>query len=109
MKLLRWGPKGAEKPGLLDADGKIRALSGVVGEIAGAALSDAALDRPRGTDTGSLPEVPAGTPIGPCVAGTATLTGIGLNHADHAVEAGRAGRSEAVIVPKADSAIHEPV
>lgn len=108
MKLLRWGPKGSEKPGLLDADGKIRDLSGVVDDIAGETLSDAGLDKLRGVDTGSLPEVPAGTRIGACVAGTGKFICIGLNYADHAAESGMAVPSEPVIFMKATSAIQGP-
>ena len=67
MKLLRYGPPGQEKPGLLDRDGKIRDLSGVVDDIDGAALAPAALDRLRRIDPASLPLV-SGTPrLGPCV------------------------------------------
>ena len=70
MKLLRHGPIGQEKPGVLDAGGTIRDLSGVVGDIGGATLSDEGLDRLRGLDTAALPAVEAGVRLGPCVAGT---------------------------------------
>ncbi len=108
MKLLRWGPVGAEKPGLLDAGGTIRDLSGVVGDIAGETLSDAGLDKLRGVDAASLPAVPAGTRIGACVAGTGKFICIGLNYADHAAESGMTVPSEPVIFMKATSAIQGP-
>ena len=72
MKLLRYGPQGAEKPGLLDAGGKIRDLSGLVGDIGGATLSDEGLDRLRKLDTAKLPEVDPSVRLGPCVAGPAS-------------------------------------
>lgn len=108
MKLLRWGPKGAEKPGLVDSNGTIRDLSGVVDDIAGDVLSDAGLEKLRGIDTGSLPEVPAGTRLGACVAGTGKFICIGLNYADHAAESGMAVPPEPVIFMKATSAIQGP-
>ena len=108
MKLLRWGPKGAEKPGILDAGGVIRDLSGVVDDIKGEVLSDAGLEKLRGLDTGALPEVPAGTRIGACVAGTGKFICIGLNYADHAAESGMAVPPEPVIFMKATSAIQGP-
>ena len=74
MKLLRYGPKGAEKPGLLDANGQVRDLSAHVADIGGAALSPESLKRLAALDPASLPLVP-GTPqkdlrLGPCVGGT---------------------------------------
>jgi 2-keto-4-pentenoate hydratase/2-oxohepta-3-ene-1,7-dioic acid hydratase in catechol pathway len=108
MKLLRWGPKGAEKPGLLDAGSTIRDLSGVVGDIGGATLSDAGRARLRGLDAAALPAVDAGVRIGPCVAGTGKFICIGLNYADHAAESGLAVPSEPVIFMKATSAICGP-
>ena len=67
MKLLRYGPKGQEKPGLLDAQGKIRDLSGVVGDIDGATLTDASLAKLRALDPASLPLVEGNPRMGPCV------------------------------------------
>ena len=96
MKLLRYGPQGAEKPGLLDADGKIRDLSGLVGDIGGATLSDEGLDRLRRLDTSKLPEVDPSVRLGPCVGGTGKFICIGLNYSDHAAETGatRAARAD---------------
>jgi 2-keto-4-pentenoate hydratase/2-oxohepta-3-ene-1,7-dioic acid hydratase in catechol pathway len=108
MKLLRYGPQGMEKPGLLDADGRIRDLSGLVGDIAGETLSDAGLDRLRGLDTARLPEVDPSVRLGPCVGGTGKFICIGLNYADHAAESGMAVPPEPVIFMKATSAICGP-
>jgi len=108
MKLLRWGPMGAEKPGLLDAGGTIRDLSGVVGDIGWDTLSDSGLERLRGLDTSLLPAVDAAVRLGPCVAGTGKFICIGLNYADHAAESGMAVPPEPVIFMKATSAICGP-
>ncbi|MFN3578763.1 MAG: fumarylacetoacetate hydrolase family protein, partial [Tabrizicola sp.] len=104
MKLLRYGPKGKEKPGLLDADGRIRDLSGHVADIAGEALSPAGLQRLAALDPASLPLVP-GVPqkdirLGPCVGGTRKFICIGLNYADHAAETGAPIPSEPVVFNK---------
>jgi len=108
MRLLRWGEAGAEKPGLLDDAGRIRDLSGVVPDIAGAVLSDAGLAAIRATDPATLPELPAGTRLGPCVGGTGKFICIGLNYADHAAESGMDVPPEPVIFMKATSAICGP-
>ncbi len=108
MKLLRYGPHGAEEPGLLDADGVVRDLSGHVADIGGAALDPARLAELSQIDTKSLPAV-SGTPrIGPCVAGVGKFICIGLNYADHAAESGMAVPSEPVVFMKASSAIVGP-
>ena len=108
MKLLRHGPKGAEKPGLLHEDGTIRDLSGLVPDIGGAVLSDPGMAMLRALDPGTLPEVAPETRIGPCVAGVGKLICIGLNYADHAAEAGMEVPPEPVIFMKATSAICGP-
>jgi 2-keto-4-pentenoate hydratase/2-oxohepta-3-ene-1,7-dioic acid hydratase in catechol pathway len=108
MKLLRHGPVGAEKPGMLAADGSIRDLSGLVPDIAGAVLSDTGLAMLRAIDPVTLPEVPAATRLGACVAGTGKFICIGLNYADHAAESGMAVPPEPVIFMKATSAICGP-
>ena len=106
MKLLRYGPQGQEKPGLLDAKGQIRDLSAHVADIGGAALTD--LDHLRAIDPESLPLV-EGTPrIGPCVSGTGKFICIGLNYADHAAESGLKVPPEPIIFMKATSAICGP-
>ena len=105
MKLLRHGPAGAEKPGLMHTDGTVRDLSGLVPDIGGSVLSDAGIAMLRGLDAGSLPVVPADTRIGPCVGGTGKFICIGLNYADHAAESGLNVPPEPVIFMKATSAI----
>ncbi len=108
MKLLRYGPKGAEKPGLLDAGGKIRDLSGVVGDIAGATLSDEGLARLASIDPAQLPEVDPTVRLGPCVAGVGKYICIGLNYSDHAAESNMTVPPEPIIFMKATSAICGP-
>lgn len=108
MKLLRYGPAGEEKPGLLDADGVIRDLSGVVPDIARNTLLPDSLDRLRRIDPKSLPAV-AGTPrIGPCVGHVGKFICVGLNYSDHAAESGMAVPAEPIIFMKATSCISGP-
>jgi 2-keto-4-pentenoate hydratase/2-oxohepta-3-ene-1,7-dioic acid hydratase in catechol pathway len=106
MKLLRYGPQGQEKPGLLDANGAIRDLSGQVADLAGATLAD--LDRLKSIDPATLPLVPGTPRLGPCVGGTGKFICIGLNYADHAAESGLQVPPEPVIFMKATSAICGP-
>jgi len=108
MKLLRHGPLGQEKPGILAADGSMRDLSGHVADIGGVALTDAALAKLALVDPMSLPVVATGTRLGACVAGTGKFICIGLNYADHAAESGLAVPPEPVIFMKATSAICGP-
>lgn len=108
MKLLRHGPAGAEKPGMLGPDGSIRDLTGLVPDISGAVLSDMGLAMLRAVDPLRLPEVAPVTRLGPCVAGTGKFICIGLNYADHAAESGMAVPPEPVIFMKATSAICGP-
>ncbi len=108
MKLLRHGPAGAEKPGLMHADGTIRDLSGHVEDIAGDALSDEGLARIAGVDPGTLPVVDAGARLGPCVGRTGKFICIGLNYSDHAAETGATVPPEPIIFMKATSAIVGP-
>ncbi|MDC7694441.1 fumarylacetoacetate hydrolase family protein [Asticcacaulis sp. DXS10W] len=108
MKLLRFGPVGQEKPGLLDADGRIRDLSGVVADINGATLSDAALAKLKAIDPASLPLAPEGVRYGPCVAGVGKFLCIGLNYADHAAESNLPIPEEPVLFTKATSSIIGP-
>lgn len=108
MKLLRYGPIGQEKPGLLDSEGGIRDLSGLIGDVAGATLDDASLAKLRNVDPTSLPLV-EGTPrLGACVGQVGKFICIGLNYADHAAEAGMELPEEPVIFFKATSAICGP-
>lgn len=108
MKLLRVGPKGAEKPAILAEDGSIRDLSAIVTDIGGQALTPEGLARIRATDIGLLPRLEAGQRIGPCVANVGKFLCIGLNYADHAAETGAAIPEEPIIFAKATSAIIGP-
>ncbi|MEX1034742.1 MAG: fumarylacetoacetate hydrolase family protein [Sneathiella sp.] len=108
MKLLRYGPTGAEKPGMLDAAGKIRDLSGVVADIAGGVLTDAGIAKLSALDPASLPRVEGNPRIGPCVAGIGKFVCIGLNYSDHAAEAGQPVPTEPIVFMKATSAVCGP-
>ncbi len=112
MKLLRYGAPGAEKPGLLDTDGRVCDLSHVVADIGGNTLRRDGLRALRDIDVASLPVV-EGTPqedlrLGPCVGGIGKFICIGLNYADHAEEAGMPIPPEPVIFNKWTSAICGP-
>ena len=112
MKLLRHGPRGQEKPGCLDGEGRVRDLSAHVADIAGAALLPDAIARLKALDINSLPVV-AGTPqhdlrLGPCVGQVGKFICIGLNYADHAAESGLEVPPEPVIFNKWTSAISGP-
>jgi 2-keto-4-pentenoate hydratase/2-oxohepta-3-ene-1,7-dioic acid hydratase in catechol pathway len=105
MKLLRYGPAGAEKPGVLDGAGRIRDLSGVVADIGGEVLTR--LDGLQ-VDVEALPLVTGSPRLGPCVAGTGKFICIGLNYSDHAAETGAKVPPEPIIFMKATSAICGP-
>jgi 2,4-diketo-3-deoxy-L-fuconate hydrolase len=106
MKLLRYGPKGQEKPGLLDKDGQIRDLSGVVKDIDGSVLAD--LSAVRAANVDSLPVVDKGVRIAQPVGKVGKFLCIGLNYSDHAAESGMPEPSEPIIFMKAISAIIGP-
>lgn len=108
MKLLRYGTSGAERPGLLHADGSIRDLSGVVPDLAGTALHPAGLASIAAAELDALPRVEGNPRIGPPVAGTGKFICIGLNYADHAAESGLQVPPEPIIFMKATSAICGP-
>ena len=108
MKLLRYGPEGQEKPGLLDADGRIRDLSGQVPDIAGDVLTPEGLERLAALDPASLPVVEGSPRIGACVGQVRKFIAIGLNYADHAAESGMAVPSEPVVFSKWTSCIVGP-
>ncbi|MFD2238157.1 fumarylacetoacetate hydrolase family protein [Aureimonas populi] len=107
MKLVRWGEPGRERPGLLDARGEVRDLSGVVADIGCETLSDEGLARLAALDAASLPLADAGR-IGPCVARAGKFICVGLNYADHAREAGKEPPAEPILFMKATSAICGP-
>jgi len=108
MKLLRYGPPGHEKPGLLDRDGKIRDLAGLIGDIDSETLAPASLDRLRRTDPASLPLVAGAPRLGPCVGRVPKFIAIGLNYRQHAAETGAAIPKEPIIFMKATSSICGP-
>ena len=108
MKLLRYGPPGQEKPGLLDAAGTIRDLSGVIPDLAGDALSPAGLAKLAALDAAALPAVQGSPRIGPPVTGMKNLVCIGLNYADHAAETGAPVPKEPIVFLKSLGALQGP-
>lgn len=106
MKLLRYGPAGQEKPGLLDDAGVIRDLSAEVTDITGATLGD--MSKFQSLDPAQLPVVTGSPRLGPCVGGVGKFICIGLNYADHAAESGMSLPEEPVVFFKATSAITGP-
>ncbi|MCW5625913.1 MAG: fumarylacetoacetate hydrolase family protein [Burkholderiales bacterium] len=108
MKLVRYGEPGLEKPGLIDAEGALRDLSGVVNDIDGSVLGDAALSKLRSLDPAQLPKV-QGTPrFGAPVANVGKFIAIGLNYSDHAKESNMPIPKEPVVFSKATSCIVGP-
>jgi ureidoglycolate lyase len=108
MKLLRYGPAGQERPGLLDAAGTIRDLSGVIPDLAGAALSPEGLARLAAIDPATLPAVEGQPRLGPPVSGMTNFVCIGLNYADHAAETGAAIPKEPIVFLKSLGALCGP-
>ena len=108
MKLLRYGELGAEKPGMLDANGTIRDLSGHIKDFSGEGLSDTTFSKLRALDPTNLPVIVASTRIGACVGSVGKFVCIGLNYADHAAESGMELPEEPVIFFKATSSIIGP-
>ncbi|KMK68151.1 fumarylacetoacetate hydrolase family protein [Puniceibacterium sp. IMCC21224] len=108
MKLLRHGPAGSEKPGMLDADGVIRDLSDVVPDIAGVVLTPQGQEVLRALDPRDLPVVEGSPRLGPCVGSVGKFLAIGLNYADHAAESGMDLPAEPVLFTKATSCIVGP-
>src|ERR1700756_3720606 len=108
MKLVRYGKAGEERPGIVDVDGGLRDLAGVVGDITGAVLVAESLAELRKINPKDLPLV-SGTPrIGACVGGVGKFICIGLNYSDHAAESGMQPPAEPVVFMKATSAICGP-
>lgn len=105
MKLLRYGPLGEEKPGILDGDGSIRDLSGEVSDIAGDAISPEGLAKLAAIDISSLPKVGGKPRLGACIGKTGKFMCIGLNYSDHAAESGMALPSEPMLFSKFTSAM----
>jgi 2,4-didehydro-3-deoxy-L-rhamnonate hydrolase len=108
MKLLRWGPAGQEKPGLLDATGNIRDLSGIVADVAGDTLTPVGLDRLASLDISTLPIVSGSVRLGPCVGHIGKFICIGLNYSDHAAESNLPIPTEPVVFGKWTSAVVGP-
>jgi len=108
MKLVRFGPVGKERPGIIDGEGQIRDLSGVIADIGPEALSPAGLARLAARDLAGLPVVSEPVRYGPPVAVVPKFIAIGLNYSDHAAESGMAAPEEPVIFMKATSCIQGP-
>jgi 2,4-didehydro-3-deoxy-L-rhamnonate hydrolase len=108
MKLFRHGPNGAERPGLIDASGALRDLSGVVPDIAGAVLGRDSMSRLRALDPARLPLVSPDRRIGACVGGVGNVVCIGLNYSDHAAEAGMKAPGQPIVFNKHSGAISGP-
>ena len=108
MKLVRYGPPGHEKPGIVDAKGRIRSLSNLVPDVAGDALSSKGLAKIARATVGTLPLVRGSPRLGPCVGATRHFIAIGLNYADHAKEAGLEVPREPIVFEKAPSCIVGP-
>jgi 2-keto-4-pentenoate hydratase/2-oxohepta-3-ene-1,7-dioic acid hydratase in catechol pathway len=108
MKLVRFGPTGREKPGIVDAAGRIRDLSKIVPDIAGDSLSPRGLAKIRKADVTKLPIVSGKPRLGPCVGGTRHFVAIGLNYRDHAKETNSPIPAEPIIFEKAPSCISGP-
>jgi 2-keto-4-pentenoate hydratase/2-oxohepta-3-ene-1,7-dioic acid hydratase in catechol pathway len=108
MKLLRYGPAGQERPGLCDASGVTRDLSGIVDDIAGDVLRPESLARIATIDPASLPAVPGEPRLGPCVGRVGKFVCAGLNYSDHAAESGMAIPVEPIVFMKATSSICGP-
>lgn len=108
MKLIRWGAKGEEKPGLVDKDGIARDLSGIIGDITPNMLSPEGLKRLGGIDAVGLPKVPHAARLGVPLTGISKIVCVGLNYADHAAEAGMKIPKEPILFLKAPSALTGP-
>ncbi len=108
MKLLRYGPKGREKPGLLDRGGKLRDLAGVIADVNGEAISPKGLARLRKIKPESLPLVRGASRIGACIVNSQKFIGIGLNYSDHAAESGLQVPKEPIVFTKQVSCLSGP-
>ena len=108
MKLMRHGPAGQEKPGLIDRQGRPRDLSDRVGDIDAAGLANGLLERLDAIDPDSLPELDTAVRLGPPLAGAGKVVGIGLNYSDHAREAGMPIQDEPIVFLKSPTAISGP-
>jgi 2-keto-4-pentenoate hydratase/2-oxohepta-3-ene-1,7-dioic acid hydratase in catechol pathway len=108
MKLVRYGPVGQEKPGLIDGAGALRDLSGRVRDIDGATLAPERLAELKAIDPATLPKVPGNPRLGPPVAGVGKIVAVGLNFSDHAAESGMEAPAEPILFMKAVTALSGP-
>ena len=108
MKLVRYGPTGQEKPGMIDSDGTLRDLSAHVADITGATLGDDSIAKLRAVDPATLPTVDGNPRMGACVGDIGKFMCIGLNYADHAAETGADIPEHPILFMKANSAITGP-
>jgi 2-keto-4-pentenoate hydratase/2-oxohepta-3-ene-1,7-dioic acid hydratase in catechol pathway len=108
MKLVRYGAPGREKPGIIDPDGRIRDLSGIVPDITGATLGPKSLAKIRKAKIDSLPKVRGAVRFGPCVGNVGNYLAIGLNYSDHAAESGMEAPKEPIVFCKVTSCICGP-
>lgn len=108
MKFVRYGDKGREKPGILDADGRIRDLSGLIDDITGPAFENGSIARLASVDPASLPIVPGNPRLGPCVGNVGAFHAIGLNYEDHARETNVPIPEQPILFSKARSCIVGP-
>jgi 2,4-didehydro-3-deoxy-L-rhamnonate hydrolase len=108
MRLLRYGPIGKEKPGILDSEGRIRDLSSVIPELDGSAIGPKALDKLRKVNVNKLPLVRGNPRIGSCIANPQKFIAIGLNYSDHAAESGLTVPPEPIIFTKHVSCLSGP-
>ncbi|WP_417743697.1 fumarylacetoacetate hydrolase family protein [Salipiger sp.] len=108
MKLMRVGPQGQERPVVLDSQGEMRDLSGVVPDLAGSGVSLDALEAIRAIDLGTLPVLPDGARVGACLGGVPNFFCVGLNYAKHAAETGAQPPKEPILFSKAASALAGP-
>lgn len=108
MKLVRFGPRGREKPGILDREGNVRDAAGIVADITPATLAAGAIAALQKADVAALPKVPAGTRLGPPVGEVRHFLAIGRNYADHAAELGNPMPKDPMVFSKAPSSIVGP-
>ncbi|GGF60217.1 2-hydroxyhepta-2,4-diene-1,7-dioate isomerase [Azorhizobium oxalatiphilum] len=108
MKLVRFGAAGQEKPGLIDSNGRIRDLSGIVPDIGGDVLTPQGLARIAAADPASLPLAPEGVRLGSCIARPGNFIAVGLNYADHAAETNNPIPEEPVLFNKAPNCVVGP-
>ncbi|MEN3286033.1 MAG: hypothetical protein V7634_333, partial [Bradyrhizobium sp.] len=108
MKLVRYGAKGAEKPGLIDKSGQLRDLSAHIGDLDAAAYAPESLKKLAAIDPASLPAVSGNPRLGAPVTGISKFVAIGLNYSDHAKETGNPIPAEPIFFLKANTALSGP-